>query len=100
MYLQRGFIDGFQGTWGSGLGHLIVNGIPVPCDNGPTVRALESAFGDVITDNHSVNQSGIQGREIIYALDEFGLVLEWFCPVEDWTGPEVPEEGLTLNVEE
>ena len=47
--MDRGTIDGFSGSWDSGLGYLVIDGQPVPCDNAATVRALEACFGGVIT---------------------------------------------------
>jgi hypothetical protein len=38
--MDRGTIDGLVGSWASGFGYLVIDGIPVLCDNGPTMRAL------------------------------------------------------------
>ena len=89
MKIRKGKLIQFGGSWGSGLGTLEIEdsetGVPelVPCDNGATVRALEAAFGNVITDGHTANGGGYKGREVYWSLDELGLVLEWFTPVED-----------------
>ena len=80
--MNHGTIDGFSGTWGSGLAHLIIDGIPVPCDNGPTVRALDACFGGVIAPGHTVSQESMVGREIWYSVSPWG-VLEAFSPVDD-----------------
>jgi len=90
--IQRGVIEGFQGTWGSGLGFLVVSGVPVPCDNGSTVRALEGCFGDVIGPAHSVDNvnGGHIGKEIFYSLDDMGMILEAFTPVDE-APPELME---------
>jgi hypothetical protein len=74
-------IRSFRGSWSSGLGHLVVEDMEgetffIPCDNAPTIRALDSMFGNVIAPNHSVNQSAIEGKRILYHLDDLG-VLEW-----------------------
>jgi hypothetical protein len=37
--MDRGTMDGFVGSRASGFDYLVIDGIPVPCDNGPTVRA-------------------------------------------------------------
>ena len=88
---EHGIIRGFAGSWGSGLGHLIIEDIEtgniehVPCDNGPTVRALEACFGNVIGDAHNVDdQGGHIGQEIYWDYDEFGLCLGGFTPVDEW----------------
>ena len=89
MEIKKGRLIQFRGSWGSGLATLEIEdsetGIPelVPCDNGATVRALEAAFGDVITEGHTANGDGYKGREVYWSLDEFGLVLEGFTPVAD-----------------
>lgn len=51
--IEKGMIREFHGSWMSGLGTLVIEDElgcihHVPCDNAPTVRALEGAFGDVI----------------------------------------------------
>lgn len=79
--MDRGTIDGFVGSWASGLGYLIINGQPVPCDNAATVRALEACFDGVIAPGHLVSQESIVGRQICYSVSPWG-VLEAFSPVE------------------
>jgi len=89
MEIRKGKLIQFHGSWGSGLGTLEIEDSEtgecelVPCDNGATVRALEAAFGNVITPAHTANGDGYKGREVYWSLDEFGLVLEGFTPVED-----------------
>jgi len=86
---RKGRLIQFHGSWGSGLATLEIEdsetGVHelVPCDNGATVRALESAFGDVITEAHTANGDGYKGREVYWSYDELGLVLEGFTLVED-----------------
>jgi len=88
MEIRKGRLIQFRGSWGSGLGTLEIEDSetgerePVPCDNGATVRALEAAFGNVITPVHTANGGGYKGREVYWSLDEFGLVLAGFTPVE------------------
>jgi len=87
--IRKGRLIQFSGSWGSGLGTLEIEDSEtsvhelVPCDNGATVRALEAAFGNVITPAHTANGGGYKGREVYWSLDEFGLVLAGFTPVED-----------------
>ena len=89
MEIRKGRLIQFHGSWGSGLGILVIEdsktGVPehVPCDNGATVRALEAAFGDVITPEHTANGNGYKGQEVYWSYDELGLVLEGFTPVAD-----------------
>lgn len=88
--MNRGYIKSFSGSRGSGLGFLEIEdsetGVieSVPCDNGPTVRALESCFGNVIGKGHSVsNNPGFRDMEVYWDYDDMGLTLEGFTPVEE-----------------
>jgi hypothetical protein len=87
--METGIIKGFSGNWNSGIGHLIIEDMEsghksaVPCENGPTVRALQSAFGDVIGDAHDIkNGGGHINQKIEWDYDDMGLMLGWFAPVE------------------
>jgi hypothetical protein len=66
--MDRGTIEGFSGSWGSGLGFLIIDGQPVPCDNAATVRALDACFGGVIAPGHLVDQESVVSQEICYSV--------------------------------
>ncbi len=89
MEIRKGRLIQFRGSWGSGLATLEIEDSEtgahelIPCDNGATVRALEAAFGNVITPAHTANGDGYKGKEVYWSLDELGLVLEGFTPVED-----------------
>jgi len=77
-----------QGSWGSGLATLIVLNrdgvmVSIPCDNAPTVRALDGAFGDFIAPGHTFNNEAIAGKEIIYSYDETGIILGGITPIEN-----------------
>ena len=92
--MKKGTITGFRGSWGSGIGYLIIDGVPVPCENASTVRALEGAFGDVIAEGHSVSQDRFKdGLEVYYSVDDLGM-LDGFTPVDDAT--EEIEEAYEL----
>jgi len=93
--MQHGIIRSFSGSWNSGIGFLAIEDIntgiieQVPCDNGPTVRALESAFGDVIGGAHSVDTDGGHvNQEIFWDYDDMGLVLGGFTPADTMGGDE------------
>jgi hypothetical protein len=84
----RGIILGFSGAWQSGIAQLAIgrseNGRDVierliPCENGPTARALIAAF-DCVGPGHSIDNHKLHGRRIEYTLDEVGL-LAAFMPV-------------------
>lgn len=86
----RGKIIEFQGEWMSGLGTLVIEDLDggeiqwVPCDNAPTVRALEGAFGNVIGEAHTVNPKGDHvGKEILWSYDEMGIILGGFTAPGD-----------------
>lgn len=87
-----GTLGPFRGSWQSGLATLEVDGVPIPCESGPTGRALGGCF-DAIGEAHTINSAKFVGREVVYSVDDFGLLLG-FTPVEDWVGPEIPEEGI------
>lgn len=82
-----GIIRGMQGSYGSGIAILILADprggrvSHVPCDNGPTVRALDAAFGGVIGHDHTIRPGAVIGREIAYRTDECGLLYD-FEPAE------------------
>lgn len=90
--MKYGVIDGFSGSWDSGLGYLVIDGCPVPCDNAATVRALEACFGGVIAPGYLVDQGSIVGQEIQYQISPWG-VLEAFSPVNDNHGHGDGEEA-------
>ena len=85
--IRKGIIKGFNGSWGSGLGTLVIEDevegtVAVPCDNGPTVRALQQAFGDTVGDGHTVKPQGAYvDQEVYWMYDDMGLTLEVFVPV-------------------
>ncbi len=89
MEIRKGKIKDFIGSWSSGLGFIVIQDCEtgeieqVPCDNGPTVRALENCFGNVITPNHTAKGNGYRDKEIFWSVGELGLVLGGFTPVED-----------------
>ncbi len=92
MDVHKGTILAFYGHGLSGLAHLQIvdsdSGVSnmIPCENAPTVRALEGAFGDVIAPNHTVDPSGNHvNQEIYWSFDEMGLVMESFTPVDEAT---------------
>lgn len=84
----KGKIIALHGSWQSGLAVLVIEdedlGVRmVHCENGPTVRALEGAFGDVIGNAHNIKEDGGHvGKEIYYSVDFLNL-LEAFTPVDD-----------------
>lgn len=76
---MNGKIVGFYGSWGSGLAQLQIETekglVSVPCDNGPTVRALNALFPGFIAKGHTIDNSVIKGQKITYEMDDMGLVL-------------------------
>lgn len=93
----RARILAFYGSWSSGLAALevrLTNGQTrsIYCENAPTVRALDACFGNVIRPGHTVAiPAEVQNRELILTVDEIGILLG-FTPVEDWTGPDIPDQ--------
>ena len=84
--IKKGEIVDFQGSWGSGIATLTIKREDgkierVPCDNAPTTRALERAYGDVIGTGHTANIGKIKGRKIYYSMENWGT-MAGFMPVE------------------
>lgn len=81
--MYTGVIEDFSGGWNSGIAILsLTDGTHVPCENGPTVRALNDAYPGFIRDGHTVDVSVIRGREIAYEMTEYGI-MAGFMPVEE-----------------
>jgi len=83
MKIYKGTIKEFRGTWSSGIATLLIEddkGVikKIPCDNGPTVIALEACFGETIGESNG----GYIGKQIYYSIADWG-VLEGFIPVDD-----------------
>ena len=49
----EGTIVGFRASWDSGIAHLVVDGVDVPCNNAATVRCLDACFDNFIIDGPS-----------------------------------------------
>ena len=77
--MKQAKIIGFYGSWGSGLATLKViedgQEKDIPCDNTPTVRALDAMFPGFISPGRTVDNSVIRGKEVRYRMDDMGLVL-------------------------
>ena len=80
MTTRRGMPVSLYGSWGSGLAMPTVDEevpggamrlVTIPCDAGPTNRALRSASGDEVA-----------GQGIYFSTDNNG-VLVGFAPIED-----------------
>lgn len=78
--IRKGTIAGIEWERGSGLAMVGIDEettggtsrrVAIPCDAGPTFRALRSAFGDEVA-----------GQEVLFTVDNLG-VLEGFSPVEE-----------------
>lgn len=78
---MQGKITGFSSSWGSGIATLLIDGVPILCENAPTARALDACFG-CIADGHTVDVDKFIGQEITYEIDELGMLLS-FAPLEE-----------------
>ena len=86
--IKEGKIVDFKGSWGSGICILQVQDKggkihSIPCDNAPTVRALDSAFGNVISSGHSVDVAKLRGKKIRYAMTDWGTMAGFEPVYED-----------------
>jgi hypothetical protein len=86
--IKKGKIMGFQGSWGSGIGTVLIKNSDtgrvesLTCENAPTVRAFEAAYGDIIQAGHTADFSKIKGKEIYYGPGDW-VDFGWFMPVEE-----------------
>jgi len=81
-----GVIKDFRGSWGSGMATLVFeDGTEVPCENAPTVRAFMRAFGASASPGHTFDVRQIRGKKIEYWLDDMGLALAGFRPLDEET---------------
>lgn len=95
LVLQKGVIEGVYGSFGSGLATIVFqDGSQVHCENGPTIRALDACFGNVIGDGHTINNEdgGHVGQEIVFTTDFMNL-LEAFAPYDPEQHDNYLEEG-------
>jgi hypothetical protein len=79
-----------DGSWSSGMVALTVGDETFHGDSGPTVRALDAAFGDVIKAGHTASVENIT-QPIVCWQDDMGLVLGGFTPYNDWLEQGLPE---------
>jgi hypothetical protein len=96
--IHCGIIQDVYGSFGSGLiqirvleigvestpaggWHITTHSVLLPADNGPTIRALDMAFGDVITEGHTFDAEAVRGRAIFYSWDEMGICMAGFTPM-------------------
>ncbi len=75
----------YRGSWGTGIGHLHLKNEDgstqvIPCENSPTVQALEDAFGNVIIESRDTDVDGLRNQWIYWYLDNLGLMLGGFVP--------------------
>ncbi len=56
------------------------------------VRQLAACFG--ATEGSGDLQEKIEGQEIVYSVDSFGVLIG-FTPLDEWEGPDIPPEGIT-----
>ena len=96
MKVFQGTIQGFYGTWNSGIARIAIDDRTIPCDNEPTVRALQDLFGEVIQPGHVVDGEAICGHDVVYSVNDLGL-LSGLLPAHQWDGDEIPEDGLEMG---
>lgn len=74
---KQGKIVSFNGSWSSGIAMLTIEteqGLEhLYCDNAPTGRALNAMF-DCVGQGHCIDNSKIQGKEIVFTTDEMGML--------------------------
>ena len=98
MEFTRDIIEGFSTITGSGIATLILQNSSVFCDNGATGRALNQAF-NCITSGCMIDNSLIEGQDIVYFLDDYGLALKGFVKYDDWLDQGQPEVEIGKAIE-
>lgn len=94
--VKRGKIESLAASWGSGIAFLnFQDGSSVPADNAPLVRALRNAGAAEIAPGHTARV--IEGFDLVYWLDDFGLTLGGFVPYDAWLEKGLP--ALVVGVE-
>lgn len=91
MITKRGVIRGVDSRYLSGLALMYVGDEVVYVESGIGLRSLASCFG-AHEGTGDLNEK-IQGQEIVYSVDHMN-VLCGFTPIDQWEGPEIPEEGI------
>ena len=90
------FLDTIKGLVGhqmSGLWTLIFeSGRTAYIESGHGVRTLSSAFG--ATEGAGNLMERIKGQQIVWSLDDMGLCMGSFTPMDQWTGPCFGEDGV------
>lgn len=90
MKVKRSTIEYFASTWSSGLATLAFqSGELVHCDSGRTGRSLGNAF-DAFASGHCIDSDILNGKEIVWWMDDFGLVLGGFVPYWEWESNGLP----------
>lgn len=98
--MKRGTIERFEGSWSSGLATLVFqDGERVPCDNGPTARALIAAFG-CAGGGHTIDNRRLRGKEVYWEWDDMGLVLGGLVAVDQLTADEVSKLDEVIRKEQ
>ena len=89
---KRGTIAAISGHPMSGLWQLhFEDGFSCHIESGYGMRNLARCFG--ATEGTGDIQEKIEGQEVIYSIDDLGILIG-FTPLEDWDGPEIPPEGI------
>lgn len=90
MKINRGTIKGFSGSAHSGIAFLFVEDViqgimPIPCDNGTTIKALEKSFGNIMSQANTVDDihGNHIGQEVYWSYDKEGARLKGFTPVAE-----------------
>ena len=102
MIVKRGIIKSVSGSWESSIATLTFkDGNVVHADNGPLFRNLEAAFGNVISRGHCAQGVGHIGQDIVYWMDDMGLCMGAFVPIDKWLdrGLPAPKVGGKLEFE-
>ena len=100
--VTRDSLVGFYGSWGSGLAVLAFDHAQVYADSGAAGRALINLTdGKAAGGDHSIDNTALAGLDLVYWLDEFGLILGGFTEYSAWEDRGLPAltPGVTTTVD-
>lgn len=76
--IKSGVVLDFFANHMSGIATLLlkVNGkrVAIPCENGPTCRALDQMYPGFIVPGHNVDVGVIRGERLRYSMTDYGVL--------------------------
>lgn len=97
--IYRNTIKAFHGSWQSGVAVLeFEQGNSVHCENTSTARALDG-MADCIAPGHSIDNGKLAGLDVVWFMDDMGLMLGGLGSYDSYLDNGNPEIELGLSIE-